>query len=161
MIMDQKTVLTKAVLNAWQIQLDRTTKFINSLSDEQLQNEIAPGKNRGVYLVGHLAAIHDALPEILGLGKKAYPDLHPIFIEAPDKTVGKIPSVSELRQIWTKVHDRLTNEFSEMQPETWFTRHESMTDADFEKEPSRNKLSVLLTRTNHLAYHFGQLRLLK
>ena len=35
------------------------------------------------------------------------------------------------------------------------------TDEDFAKEPARNKLSVLLNRTNHLAYHLGQLRLLK
>src|SRR5450755_362669 len=161
MIMDQKTVLTKAVLNAWQIQLDRTTKFINSLSDEQLQNEIAPGKNRGIYLVGHLAAVHDALPEILGLGKRANPGLQPVFLEAQDKTIEKIPSASELRQIWITVHERLKNDFAKMSPEAWFTRHESMTDADFEKEPTRNKLAVLVNRTNHLSYHYGQLILLK
>ena len=32
---------------------------------------------------------------------------------------------------------------------------------DFIKEPHRNKLNVLLTRTTHLAYHAGQLALLK
>jgi hypothetical protein len=159
--MDQKTVLAKIALNAWQTQVDRTTKFINSLTDEQLQKEIAPGKNRGVYLTGHLAAIHDIIPEILGLGKRAYPELQPIFIDAPDKTIEHIPSISDLKQIWAAVHERLQQEFANMKPDVWFTRHESMTDADFEKEPTRNKLSVLLTRTNHLAYHFGQLRLLK
>jgi len=159
--MDQQTVLTKIALNAWQIQTDRATKFINESSDELLLKEIAPGKNRGIYLMGHLIAIHDALPEILGFGKKAYPDLGAIFITAPDKTIDKIPTVSELRDMWASVHDRLKNEFSKMPAEKWFTRHESMTDADFEKDPARNKLSVLVTRTNHLAYHFGQLRLLK
>jgi hypothetical protein len=159
--MDQKTVLTKMALNAWQLQVDRSTQFIHNLTDEQLLKEIAPGKNRGIYLVGHLAAIHDVIPEILGLGKKAYPALQPVFIDAPDKTIEKIPSVSELKQIWISVHDRLKNEFSKIPPDAWFGRHESMTDADFEKEPTRNKLSVLLNRTNHLAYHFGQLRLLK
>jgi hypothetical protein len=148
-------------LNAWQIQADRTTKFINECSDELLLKEIAPGKNRGIYLVGHLAAIHDAIPEILGFGKKVYPELAPIFITAPDKTVDKIPTMAELRAIWTSVHDRLKNEFSKIPAESWFTRHESMTDADFEKDPARNKMSVLLNRTNHFAYHFGQLRLLK
>ena len=159
--MDQQTVLIKIALNAWQTQIDRATKFINDSSDELLLKEIAPGKNRGVYLVGHLAAIHDAMPEILGFGKKAHPDLAAIFITAPDKTVDKIPAFSELRVIWTSVHDRLKDEFSKIPPEKWFTRHESMTDADFEKDPARNKMSVLVNRTNHLAYHFGQLRLLK
>jgi hypothetical protein len=159
--MDQKTIFISSALKAWQQQVDRTGRFISEMSDEQLLNEIAPGKNRGVYLVGHLAAIHDVLPEILGLGKKAYPELQAIFLDAPDKTIEKIPAVSELRKIWTIVHDRLKNEFAKMSPDDWFRRHESMTDEDFEKDPTRNKLSVLLNRTNHLAYHFGQMRLLK
>jgi hypothetical protein len=46
--MDQKTVFTKMALNAWQIQVDRTSRFISELKDEQLLKEIAPGKT-GVY----------------------------------------------------------------------------------------------------------------
>jgi len=159
--MDQKTILTKIALNGWQTQVDRATQFVNNLTDEELMKEVAPGKNRGIYLVGHLAAVHDALPEILGLGKRAYPDLQPVFLQAADKTIKQIPSASELRQIWTSVHDRLKNAFAEMPADAWFSRHDSMTDEDFEKDPARNKLSVLNTRTAHLAYHFGQLRLLK
>src|ERR1700733_14753414 len=112
--MDQQTVLTTITLNAWQIQADRATKFINESSDELLLKEIAPGRNRGIYLMGHLIAIHDAMPEILGFGKKAYPDLAAIFITAPDKTIDKIPTVPELRVMWTSVHDRLKNEFSKI-----------------------------------------------
>jgi hypothetical protein len=33
--------------------------------------------------------------------------------------------------------------------------------ADFEQEPHRNKLNMLLNWTGHLAYHFGQVALLK
>ncbi len=159
--MDPKDVSVKAALHAWQTQIVRATKFISELSDSQLMNEIAPGKNRGIYLVGHLAAYHDIMPEILGLGKRLYPDLQPIFLQTPDKTVEKIPSAAELRQIWNAVHERLQNEFEKMTADNWFSRHESMTDEDFEKDPARNKLSVLLNRTSHVAYHMGQLRLLK
>jgi hypothetical protein len=159
--MDHNTILIKIALNGWQIQVDRCTKFVNSLTDEELMKEVAPGKNRGIYLVGHLAAVHDALPEILGIGKKEFPELQAIFLQAADKTIKQTPSISELRQIWTQVHTRLQNEFDKMPADVWFKRHESMTDADFEKDPARNKLSVLCTRTAHLAYHFGQLRLLK
>jgi len=159
--MDPKTVTVKLALHAWNTQLERVTKFINEIQDDQLMKEIAPGKNRGIYLVGHLAAIHDVLPEILGIGKRANPELQAIFVQAPDKTVDKIPSMGELRQIWTNVHDRLQKEFEKMPADSWFARHESMTDADFEKDPARNKLSVLVNRTGHAAYHFGQMRLLK
>jgi DinB superfamily len=159
--MDYKSIATGITLNAWQVNIDRCTKLINSLTDDQLSHEIAPGKNRGIYLVGHLAAVHDAMPEILGFGKRAFPALQPVFLEKPDKSVEQIPSIQELRKIWTDVHDRLKNEFAKMTPEAWFRRHESMTDADFEKDPTRNKLAVLQNRTNHLSYHFGQLILLK
>jgi hypothetical protein len=36
-----------------------------------------------------------------------------------------------------------------------------MTDEDFAKNPARNKLSVLLNRTSHVAYHLGQMLLAK
>ena len=48
-----------------------------------------------------------------------------------------------------------------MMPDDWFSRHTAMTDEDFEKEPGRNKLSVVINRTNHMAYHLGQLVLVK
>jgi len=159
--MDQKAVFIKMAVQSWQTQVDRASKLIHDITDEQLLKEIAPSKNRGVYLVGHLAAIHDAMPEILGMGKKQYPELQAIFVEAPDKTIEKIPSVSELKKIWLSVHERLKNEFAKMPFDGWFNRHESINDADFEKDPTRNKLNVLLNRTNHLSYHYGQIRLLK
>lgn len=159
--MIQASILAKVALNAWSIQVDRTGKLLDSLSDEQLEKEIAPGKNRGIYLIGHLIAVHDAFPEILGFGKANHPEYQLIFLKTPDKGTKDIPTVTELRQNWISVHERLQKEFEKMPPEDWFKRHESMTDEDFTKDPSRNKLSVLLNRTNHLAYHFGQLRLLK
>jgi hypothetical protein len=159
--MDQKTVFIRMSLQSWQTQVDRASKFINDITDEQFLKEIAPSKNRVIYLVGHLAAIHDLMPEILGMGKRAHPGLHAAFVESPDKAVEKIPSAAELRQIWISVHERLKDEFPRMPADGWFNRHESMSDADFEKDPTRNKLNVLLNRTNHLSYHLGQLRLLK
>ena len=42
----------------------------------------------------------------------------------------------------------------------WFTRHANITEADFPKEPHRNRLNVLLSRTTHLSNHRGQLTLL-
>ncbi len=42
----------KMVLDAWHTHIKRTDDLFNSLTDEQLMQEIAPGKNRGVYLLG-------------------------------------------------------------------------------------------------------------
>ncbi len=126
-----------------------------------MMNEFAPGRNRGIYLVGHLVAYHDMLSEILGTGKRNYPEMELQFLRTPDKSSLQNTSITELRQRWAAVHERLRNEFEALPADAWLARHESMTDDDFEKDSLRNKLSVLLSRTNHIAYHFGQMRLLK
>ena len=37
----------KMVLDAWHTQINQADDLFNSLSDEQLMQEIAPGRNRG------------------------------------------------------------------------------------------------------------------
>jgi len=101
------------------------------------------------------------MSDILGTGKPQYPELRQIFLQMPDRQAEKIPSVADLRKVWTSVNARLTSEFSAVPEAEWFNRHQAMSDEDFAKDPSRNKLNVLINRTNHLAYHLGQLRLLK
>jgi hypothetical protein len=48
-----------------------------------------------------------------------------------------------------------------MSADDWFRAHSAMTEEDLAADPGRNKLSVLINRTNHVAYHLGQLVLAK
>ncbi|MDQ6903782.1 MAG: DinB family protein, partial [Bacteroidota bacterium] len=57
----------KMSLDAWYNEVSRADKLINELSDDDLKREVAPGRNTGVYLLGHLAAVHDALFPLLGV----------------------------------------------------------------------------------------------
>ena len=148
-------------LDAWNIQIDRTNKLFNSLSDDQLGQEVAPGRNSGIYLLGHLTAVHDALFPLLGLGEKLYPQLDEIFIKNPDKSGLAKPATKELRNSWNDVNEKLQKHFNHFSIEEWFQRHTAISEADFEKEPHRNRLNVLLNRTSHLANHLGQLIFLK
>ena len=50
---------------------------------------------------------------------------------------------------------------ADLGPEEWFTRHANFSEADFPKVPHRNRLNVVISRTNHLAYHRGQLVLIQ
>ncbi|MEO6232300.1 MAG: DinB family protein [Ferruginibacter sp.] len=158
--MEEQRIFIQMALHSWNTQVNSTTKLFEGLSDDQLMQEIAPGKNRGIYLLGHLTAYHDLMPEILGIGERTLPELSTIFLQIPDSTDAPMPSVAELRNHWKAVHERLDNAFAEIEHTDWFGRHNSMSDEDFVINPSRNKLSVLLNRTNHLSYHLGQLRLL-
>lgn len=158
---DQQELFVKMAIDAWNIQIDRTNKLFNSLSDEQLSQEVAPGRNSGIYLMGHLTAVHDALFPLLDIGEKLYPHLDEIFVKNPDKSNLEKPAAKELRNSWADVNEKLSERFVNFSTEEWFQRHMSISEAEFMKEPHRNKLNVLLNRTAHLANHLGQLIFLK
>ncbi len=44
-----------AALRAWQFNIDRVEKAFRDLTDEQLEVRVAPGRNRMLYLLGHIA----------------------------------------------------------------------------------------------------------
>ena len=157
----QEDFIAKLIIDAWLGQVKRVNALLNELSDEQLQEEIAPGKNSGWYLVGHLAAIHDAMLPLLNLGQRNHPELEEIFIKNPDKSSLQKPAVTLVRQYWKEANDILENHFLKMTTADWLQKHTSVSEEDFTKQPHRNKLNVLLTRTNHLSNHYGQLLLLK
>ena len=148
-------------LDAWHTYIRRTDELFNSYSDEQLMGEIAPGKNRGIYLLGHLAAIHDRMLILLELGNPLYSDLWQIFVESSDKEVADLPSTQKLRAYWKEINTNLNDKISGLSTIEWFQKHTSVSAEDFAKEPHRNKLNIIINRTNHLASHYGQLLLLK
>jgi hypothetical protein len=157
----QQELMLQLSLDAWFSHVTRTEKLLEALSDEQLQNEVAPGRNRGLYLVGHLAAVHDRIIGLMDLGERLYPQLDEAFISNPDKTKTDIPSTAALRAALKEVNTKLASHFKALSVDDWFKKHTSVSEEDFAKEPHRNKLSILISRTNHLAYHFGQLAFLK
>jgi len=55
--MDELFVTT--VVTSWKQIINRLDERLASLDDEQLQKQVAPNKNRLLYLLGHLTAVHD------------------------------------------------------------------------------------------------------
>jgi DinB superfamily len=151
----------KMVLDAWNTQIKNADKLLQELSDEQLLKEVAPGRNRGIYLLGHLTAVHDNMLKLLNFGDSKFPHLLEPFIYKADKVVAELPSIVELRNCWTQVNAELTKQFAALAPAGWFEKHTSVSTEDFAKEPHRNKLNIIINRTGHLAYHLGQLAFLK
>jgi hypothetical protein len=154
-------VMIKMVLDIWHSKIKESDTLFDKLSDEQLQKQVVPGRNSGIYLLGHLVAVHDRLLPLLGLGERLYPQLDESFIDNPDGAKSSPATISELRQYWKNINTTLAGHFSKLEPDQWFQKHNSVSAADFEKEPHRNKLNVIINRTNHLSYHLGQLVFLK
>jgi hypothetical protein len=156
--MTSAELMVKVALASWKLTVARTDKAFSGMIDEQFYRELAPGRNRPVYLLGHLTAVHDAMLTILGLGDRLHPELDPIFLESPDRSVDPLPAIADLKADWEHVNAVLLERFSLLTPEEWLQRHTAMTDEEYAKDPTRNRLGVLLNRTGHTAFHLGQLR---
>ena len=160
-VQSEKELIIKMVISNWELQNKRLDGLLAKLSDEQVAAEVSMNRNSGVYLLGHLTAVSDGMITLFGLGEKLYPELENIFIKNPDKSGLEKPSLTELKSYWNHVNNKLSGYFSNMQPDEWFAPHTAISAEDFAKEPHRNKLNILLNRTNHEAYHLGQLVFLK
>ena len=158
--MNQSQILIEMVIKSWNQQISRAEKYFDAKSDEALEQQIAPNKNRLIYLLGHLVASNDSMITLFGIGERLYPQYEEIFSRNPDKAF-PTPPVAELRKAWKDVHEALSRSFNSMTVDQWLSKHTAMTDEDLAKEPTRNKLSVMISRTNHVAYHLGQIILVR
>ncbi|MFT3936101.1 MAG: DinB family protein [Chitinophagaceae bacterium] len=159
--MDHQELAIKLIIAEWQKQNTRVDKLLDTLTDEQWANATAPNRNSGIYLIGHLAAVNDAMLPLLGFGPKLHPELENIFLKNPDNAGLEKPSLATLKTYWKEINDTLTKYIDAVKPEDWFTRHTAVSEEDFAKEPHRNKLNIIINRTTHQSYHIGQLIYLK
>lgn len=159
--MTNDEVFGKAALQSWKQVLGRFDKHLAELSDEQLQKPVAPGRNRLFYVVGHLTAVHDRLFPLLGLGERMHAELDEAFITNPDGTLADPVSAAELRKAWSAVNGKLTAALEGFTTADWLKKHTAVSEEDFAKDPTRNRLAVVLSRTNHLSFHSGQAVLVK
>jgi hypothetical protein len=143
-------------LKVWKAQIERADKLFGSLSSEDILREMAPGRNRLLYLWGHLTAIHDAMLPLLGMGERLHPEFDVAFVSNPDKSEAVIPSHEQVRQAWKTVNAELSKGSEKMSWLDWLQRHAAVSEEDFAKDTSRNRFAILLSRTNHLSYHLGQ-----
>jgi hypothetical protein len=150
---------TAIAVNTWKQLLGRLDQMLTATSDAAWQKEVAPGRNRIFYLVGHLTAVHDRMFTLLGLGERLHPELDAEFLDNPDKHSASNVSPAELRKAWAEVNGKLTAAFEALKPEQWLEKHTAVSAEDFEKDPLRNRLAVLMSRTNHISFHTGQIRL--
>ena len=159
--MTTEELMSTTAVNTWKLVIGRFDKGIAPLTDEQLQQQVAPGRNRLLYLVGHLTAVHDRMFSLLDIGERLHPELDDIYITNPDKTHPDPLSATDLKQAWTDVNAKLTAAFEKLTPEEWLQKHTAVSDEDFTKDPTRNRLAILLSRTSHAAFHSGQAVLVK
>lgn len=153
--MSTEEILIAETIATWTSYLKRANKLFTDLDATLLEQEILPHRNRMVYIWGHLTAMHDRMLQLLGVAERVHPDFDAVFLTSPDKTQD-LPAVEVIQAWWDEVNRRLDEGISQFTATDWIRKHGAVSDEDFAKDPLRNRLAILLTRTNHLAYHLGQ-----
>jgi hypothetical protein len=153
------TLFASGFIRAWNTQTKEITAFFEKYADADYLKPVAPGRNRPIYILGHLIAANDALMPLMGFGQRVFPELEGLFLKTPDNPQASIPSLTELRQKWETQQVVLNKHFNSLEPHQWLERHTAVSEEAFATEPHRNRLAVLLSRTSHMGYHLGQLNL--
>ena len=92
--------LIDSALRGWKSNLERADKLFGELSPGELEQEVVLGRNRLIYLCGHLAAVNDALLPLLGIGERLHRESESMFISNPDKSVRPTVSGQSLKAAW-------------------------------------------------------------
>jgi len=154
-----EALYTNTALRAWKLVVAQLDEMFSSMSDDELLREVAPGRNRVFYLMGHLTAIHDRLLPMLGLGDRLHAELDADFVTRADRVTADRVAPEAVRRAWSEVNARLMAAMAALPPGEWLKKHSAVSDEDFAKEPLRNRLAVLQSRTTHAGFHAGQIRL--
>ena len=157
--MDELFVTT--VVASWKQIVHRLDERLASLDDEQLQKRVAPNKNRLFYLLGHLTVVHDRMLPLLGIGERLHPELEEAYLTNPDQTISDPLSAADLKKAWSEVNAAITSAVEKFAVDDWLKKHTAVSNEDFSKNPTRNRLAVFLNRTNHASFHTGQIALAK
>ena len=153
-------ILIRQTIAAWQLQNRKLNALLNKLSSEELLAPVAPNRNRGIYLLGHLIAFNDMMLPLLGLAERLYPELDDLFVDCSDGCADHYPPVNTLKAYWYEVNETLTANMNELPLQEWFRQPANDQVAGIKRNPLYTKYSVLIGRTTHLSYHIGQLNLL-
>jgi hypothetical protein len=151
---------TKLIHSQYKTMVSWVNMYLKRLSDDDLKREIAPGKNHGVWLLGHLIASDDDLSLYFGKGTMLYPDYSDIFGQGSVlKPLAEYPPVSLLREQWKNVTDKNIKIYAELHDEELNEPHamiKGKVEDDFFKTKENCSINWLL----HQMYHAGQLGVL-
>jgi hypothetical protein len=83
--MGREDLMVRNAVRSWKQVVRQVDKTIGAFGDEELQREVAPGRNRVYYLLGHLTAVHDRMFSTVRIGERLPPELDVAFIVKADK----------------------------------------------------------------------------
>ncbi len=151
---------SETLFHVWQL----TTSWINGnlkiLSNEDLIESIIPGKNHGVWILGHLIESEDELSTFLGKGSMLFPSYLELFGQGSKlQPVDLYPSLEELRSHWKNVVSKNETILKEMKDTELEEPHCQRSEND-PNDFFQTKGRCIAIWSLHQMYHNGQLAIL-
>jgi uncharacterized damage-inducible protein DinB len=151
---------TMVLYNQWKTAIGWITRNLESLTDEELQKDIIPGRSNGLWLLGHLILVEDQFSVALGREARLFPELGQFFgIGTKPQLSEKLPTPAILRKQWQEVVAKSDRALQSIQDSEWGDDHGLGKDTPIGKM-FQTKGDCLSTFVLHQQYHNGQLGLL-
>src|ERR1019366_8461519 len=133
--------------------------YLDELTDEELRSDIIPGKNHGVWILGHLIASDDTLSEYLGYGPTLFPESQVYSQGNTLLPVDECKSPSVLRGEWKKVCEKNESIYQTLTDAELDQPH-AMLQGNPAEDYFKTKQGVIINWSLHQVHHAGQLALL-
>jgi hypothetical protein len=133
--------------------------YLDELTDEELRSDIIPGKNHGVWILGHLVASDDTLSEYLGYGPTLFPESQVYSQGNTLLPVDECKSPSVLRGEWKKVCEKNESIYQTLTDAELDQPH-AMLQGNPAEDYFKTKQGVIINWSLHQVHHAGQLALL-
>ncbi|MBK8474049.1 MAG: DinB family protein [Sphingobacteriales bacterium] len=151
-----------AFAEQWQILTHWISTTINRLSDEDLARSIAPNRNHGIWILGHLIQSEDELAVYWGRADFLFPHYNDLFgIGTPLLPVADYPAPGLLRQHWAQINERNRQAIATFTDAEWDEPHALISPQNpIEKDFFKTKGRTFLFWNLHQTLHLGQLNVL-
>lgn len=145
----------------WKMLVDDWVNLtISRIKEEDFKLEVSPGKNHGIFILGHMVTSDDDFSMYMGKGDLFFPDYKEMFgtgakLLLPDK----YPPVKEILEKWKAVCDKNEKIYKELTDAELDEYHALCKDPD--KDWFKTKRRVIHAWQLHQAYHAGQLGIIE
>ncbi|MBX7044811.1 MAG: DinB family protein [Ignavibacteria bacterium] len=151
--------ISKQFAEQFEAMVDWVNGYIDPLTDDELKMEIAPGKNHGVWILGHLIASDDDFSVFMGKGDLLFPDYYEMFGQGSKlQPVENYPPIPLLREQWKTIIEKNRKIYSELQDQELNEPHGRMENP--EKDFFKTKQRIIFYWQLHQMYHAGQLSII-
>lgn len=159
----QTTKMTVAAFtDQWATMIHWISNTLKNLSDDDLARCIAPNRNHGVWILGHLIQSEDELAVYLGKDAYLFPEYEAIFgMGSPLLPADQYPPLNLLREQWAQVVARNRTVLANFTDAEWNEPHTFIDSGNpLDKDFFKTKGRCLAIWNLHQTLHLGQLNTL-